>query len=73
MYKIKRSSYMQQTSNGVNISIIALTYFLVRTNVVFADGADGGITVLSEADWVGQLLAIIIILTAIGIAKRIKR
>lgn len=73
MYKIKHNNYRRQTSNGVKLTIITIAYFLLSSTIVFADVGEGGVTVISEADWVGPLVAVIIITVGIVIAKIIKK
>lgn len=57
----------------MKLTIITITYFLLSYASVFADGAENNITVISEADWVGPLTAILIIVAAMVVAKTIKK
>lgn len=54
-------------------AIIIITYFLLSSVTVFAHEGEENITVISEADWVGPLIAVLIIIVAVVIAKTIKR
>lgn len=52
--------------------IIVIIYFL-STSFVFANGGEAGITVISEADWMGPFVAVLIIVATVVIAKTIKK
>ncbi len=73
MYKIKHSSYVRQTSNGVKLTILTIAYFLLSSATVFAHEGEENITVISEADWVGPLVAVLIIVATVVVAKIIKK
>tara|TARA_B100000900_G_scaffold354013_1_gene322477 strand:+ start:169 stop:345 length:177 start_codon:yes stop_codon:yes gene_type:complete len=55
----------------MKIVILAVVYFLLPTTVAFADKIEGDATLL-ETDWVGPVIAILVIFVATLIAKRIK-
>ena len=56
----------------MKFTLIVIIYFL-SVSFVFANGGGAGITVISEADWIGPLTAILIIVATVVIAKTIKK
>jgi hypothetical protein len=73
MKKIKYRNYMKKTSNVGKMTIVTITGFLLSSVVVFAHEGEAGITVVSEADWIGPLVAVLIIVVTVVIAKVIKK
>jgi len=57
----------------MKLTIISAAYFLTLIPTVFAHEGESYITVVSEADWVGPMVAVLIIVAAIVIAKIIKK
>jgi hypothetical protein len=57
----------------MKLIIITIGYFLLSSATVFAHEGEEGITVISESDWVGPLVAVLIIVAAIVVAKIIKK
>lgn len=57
----------------MKLTITTISYFLLASATVFAHEGEENITVISESDWVGPLVAILIIIVAILVAKIIKK
>lgn len=57
----------------MKLTIITITYFFLSFSSVFAHDGEENITIVSEADWVGPLIAVLIIVVAVAIAKIIKK
>lgn len=60
-------------SHKITGAIVALAYFLLPFAAALAHEGEENITVLSEADWVGPLAALVIIAAAVAAARTIKK
>ena len=57
----------------MKLIIFTIAYFLLSFIIVFATGGEENITIISEADWIGPLVAVLIIVLAVVVAKKIKK
>lgn len=57
----------------MKLTINTIAYFLLSFTIVFANGGEEHSTVISEADWIGPLIAVLIIVLAVVIARKIKK
>ena len=57
----------------MKLIVATIAYFLLSSVTVFAHEGEENITVISEADWMGPLVAALIIIAAIVMAGIIKK
>ena len=57
----------------MKLIIFTIAYFLLSFIIVLATGGEENITIISEADWIGPLVAVLIIVLAVVVAKKIKK